>query len=96
MAVPPEFLEDLRQRIPLSDIIGKRVKLTRRGRRHSGLCPFHSEKTPSFSVVDAMGLLGPDMSRMRIRHAIAILGGVSKKAGKRLEKEYGALPSTEA
>ena len=52
MAVPPEFIEDLRHRVPLSDVIGKRVKLVRKGRRHSGLCPFHSEKTPSFSVVD--------------------------------------------
>ena len=55
MAVPPEFIEDLRQRVPLSDIVGKRVKLTRKGRRFSGLCPFHSEKTPSFSVVDDQG-----------------------------------------
>ena len=55
MAVPPEFIEDLRQRVPLSDIIGRRVKLVRKGRRFSGLCPFHSEKTPSFSVVDDDG-----------------------------------------
>ena len=55
MAVPPEFIEDLRQRIPLSDIIGRRVKLLRKGRRFSGLCPFHSEKTPSFSVIDDDG-----------------------------------------
>jgi glutamyl-tRNA synthetase len=45
----------------------------------------------SISVVDAMHLLGPDMSRARLRHAIDVLGGVSKKAGKRLEKEYQAL-----
>ncbi|MEO0438095.1 MAG: glutamate--tRNA ligase [Pseudomonadota bacterium] len=45
----------------------------------------------SFSVIDAMTLLGPDMSRARIRTAIGVLGGVSKKAGKRLEKEYAAL-----
>jgi len=45
----------------------------------------------SFSVVDSMELLGPDMSRARIRHAIGVLGGVSKKAAKRLEKEYQAL-----
>ena len=38
----------------------------------------------SFSVVDSMELLGPDMSRARIRHAIDVLGGVSKKAVKRL------------
>ena len=45
----------------------------------------------SFSVVDSMEMLGPDMSRARIRHAIEVLGGVSKKALKRLEKEYQAL-----
>ena len=55
MAAPPEFIEDLRQRVPLSDVVGRRVKLIRKGRRHSGLCPFHAEKTPSFSVVDDDG-----------------------------------------
>ena len=45
----------------------------------------------SFSVVDSMEMLGPDMSRSRLRHAISILGGVSKKAMKRLEKEYQTL-----
>jgi glutamyl-tRNA synthetase len=45
----------------------------------------------SFSVVDSMELLGPDMSRARIRHAINVLGGVSGKAMKRLEKEYQQL-----
>jgi len=45
----------------------------------------------SFSVVDSMAMLGPDMSRARLRHAISVLGGVSKKAMKRLEKEYQAL-----
>jgi len=55
MAVPSEFIEDLRQRVPLSDVVGRRVKLVKKGRRYSGLCPFHSEKTPSFSVVDDDG-----------------------------------------
>lgn len=45
----------------------------------------------SISVVDAMSLLGPDMSRARVRHAIDTLGGVSKKAAKRFEKEFQAL-----
>jgi glutamyl-tRNA synthetase len=45
----------------------------------------------SFSVVDSMELLGPDMSRARIRHAIEALGGVSKKSMKQLEKEYQLL-----
>jgi glutamyl-tRNA synthetase len=41
--------------------------------------------------MDAMALVGPDISRARLRHAINVLGGVSKKAGKRLEKEFQAL-----
>jgi glutamyl-tRNA synthetase len=45
----------------------------------------------SISVVDSMALLGPDMSRARIRHAIEVLGGVSKKTMKQLEKEYQGL-----
>ncbi len=50
-----------------------------------------SGSSASFSVVDAMEILGPDMSRARLRHAIEVLGGVSKKAAKRLEKEFAAL-----
>lgn len=50
----------------------------------------------SFSVVDAMALLGPDMSRARVRHAITVLGGVSKKAAKRFEKDYRQLGATDA
>ena len=45
----------------------------------------------SFSVVDSMELLGPDMSRARIRQAIEVLGGVSKKRMKQLEKDFHAL-----
>ena len=45
----------------------------------------------SFSVVDSMEMLGPDMSRARLRHAIEVLGGVSKKGIKRLEKDYQSL-----
>jgi DNA primase len=50
MAYPPHFLDELRSRVGLSAFIGRRVKLTRKGREHSGLCPFHNEKTPSFTV----------------------------------------------
>jgi glutamyl-tRNA synthetase len=50
----------------------------------------------SISVVDAMQMLGPDMSRARIRHAIEVLGGVSKKAAKRFEKEFQALAGAPA
>lgn len=55
MAVPAEFIEELRSRVRLSELIGKQVKLTPKGGRMSGLCPFHTEKSPSFSVNDAEG-----------------------------------------
>jgi glutamyl-tRNA synthetase len=47
--------------------------------------------TASISVVDSMDILGPDITRMRLRHAIEALGGVSKSQAKVLEKEYQAL-----
>jgi DNA primase len=52
MSFPPQFLDELRARLPASEVIGSSVRLTRRGREHSGLCPFHKEKTPSFTVND--------------------------------------------
>ena len=55
MSIPPGFIEELRNRISVSDVVGKRVKLTKKGREHSGLCPFHSEKSPSFTVNDEKG-----------------------------------------
>ena len=55
MGFPPEFLGELRNRIPLADVIGRRVKLTRRGREYLGPCPFHNEKTPSFTVNEEKG-----------------------------------------
>lgn len=45
----------------------------------------------SWSVMDSMEILGADMTRARLRHAVAVLGGVSKKEGKRLEKEFKTL-----
>ena len=52
MAFPPQFLDEIRARVTLSDVISRSVKLTRKGREHLGLCPFHNEKTPSFTVSD--------------------------------------------
>lgn len=45
----------------------------------------------SWSVMDSMALLGPDMTRARLRHALEVLGGVSKKESKRLEKSFREL-----
>jgi len=55
MALPQQFMDELRRRVSLSSVIGKRVKLISRGNRMIGLCPFHQEKTPSFHVRDEDG-----------------------------------------
>ena len=55
MAFSPEFLDELRARAGLASVIGRRLRLTRKGREHLGLCPFHNEKTPSFTVNEEKG-----------------------------------------
>ncbi len=55
MSFPPSFLDELRNRVPLADVIGRKAKLIRRGREYVALCPFHNEKTPSFTVSEDKG-----------------------------------------
>ncbi len=55
MTIPSQFLEELRARVGLAEVVGRRVALTRKGREHTGLCPFHKEKTPSFTVNEEKG-----------------------------------------
>ena len=50
-----KFLDELRSRISIVDVVGNKVKLTKRGREYLGLCPFHNEKTPSFTVNESKG-----------------------------------------
>ena len=52
MKFPPEFLDEIKTRLPASQVIGQRVKLKRQGREWRGLSPFNAEKTPSFYVND--------------------------------------------
>jgi DNA primase catalytic core len=49
---PASFLDELRARLPVSEVVGKRVKLKKAGREWKGLSPFNKEKTPSFFVND--------------------------------------------
>ncbi len=55
MAFPPQFLEELRSRLALSDVVSKRLRLIRAGREFKAPCPFHNEKSPSFYVNDQKG-----------------------------------------
>lgn len=55
MNLPTGFLDELRARLTLSEIVGRRVRLTRAGREFKACCPFHKEKSPSFTVNDQKG-----------------------------------------
>jgi DNA primase len=52
MRFPPSFLDELKARLPISEVVGRRVKLKKSGREWKGLSPFQPEKTPSFFVND--------------------------------------------
>jgi DNA primase len=56
MRFTPQFLDELRARLPVSEVVGKRVKLKKAGREWKGLSPFQQEKTPSFTVNDQKGI----------------------------------------
>jgi DNA primase len=52
MRFPPSFLDELKARLQVSDVVGRRVKLKKAGREWKGLSPFQQEKSPSFTVND--------------------------------------------
>ncbi len=50
MAIPDSFVDELLERSDILDVVSQYVQLTKKGANYFGLCPFHNEKTPSFSV----------------------------------------------
>ncbi len=56
MRFTPAFLDELRARLPVSEVVGKRVKLKKAGREWKGLSPFNQERTPSFFANDQKGM----------------------------------------
>ena len=55
MAFPNQFLDELRARIRVSEVVSPKVRLVQRGQEFTGLCPFHNEKTPSFTISPEKG-----------------------------------------
>ncbi|WP_168464869.1 DNA primase [Wolbachia endosymbiont of Ctenocephalides felis wCfeT] len=51
-----DYIDIIKSKLSLSDLVGKKVRLVKRGDSFIGLCPFHNEKTPSFSVSNTKGL----------------------------------------
>jgi DNA primase len=55
MSLSPQFLDEVRARTTLSTLIGKSIKVQKAGREYKACCPFHNEKTPSFTINDEKG-----------------------------------------
>ena len=88
MSLPTHFMDELRRRTSLSQVIGRHVKLTKKGDRHTGLCPFHNEKTPSFHVRDSdgyyhcfgCGVSGDAISFLREKEGLGFMDAVRQLA----------------
>ena len=88
MALPQHFMDELRRRTSLSQVIGRHVKLTKKGDRYLGLCPFHQEKTPSFHVRDGdgyyhcfgCGVSGDAISFLREKEGLGFMDAVRQLA----------------
>ncbi len=50
--IPQTIIDDIRERSNIVDIVGQYVQLKKSGKNYFGLCPFHNEKSPSFSVAE--------------------------------------------
>src|SRR5258705_472069 len=105
MRFTPQFLDELRARLPVSEVVGRRVKLKKAGRGFKGLSPFQQEKSPSFTVNDPKGFYhdfssgyhGDDIPvpydrfKDRVMFPIADLRGrVIAFGGRALEKDVSA------
>ena len=90
MSLPPDFLDELRSRVPVSEVVGSRVRLTRAGHEFKGLCPFHKEKSPSFTVNDQKGFYhcfgcgahGDAISFLREHDNLPFMEAVEQLAGR--------------
>lgn len=98
VAIPERFLDELASRTDIVDLVGSYVQLTRRGGRWFGRCPFHSEKTPSFSVLPERDMFycfgchaggGPIQFTMRVENLdyVEAVGFLAKRAGLTVPEE---------
>lgn len=100
MRIPKEVVEEIRQRNDIVDVISGYVNLKRAGSNYNGLCPFHNEKTPSFTVFPATQTFycfgcsesGDAISfvmKSENLEYVAAVESLAKRAGINISKEYG-------
>ncbi|TNF72204.1 MAG: DNA primase [Acidobacteria bacterium] len=88
----PQLVQAVRDAVDIVDIAGDHTKLRKAGRRHTGLCPLHKEKTPSFSVDSAQGLFycfGCGQGGDAIKLHMMLSGDDFPAAIETLAKRYG-------
>ncbi len=104
--IPQDFINDLLERVDIAEVIGARIELKKAGREYKALCPFHSEKSPSFHVIPDKGFYhcfgcganGTALSflleheRMQFQEAVIYLAG---QAGVEVPKEADPAPRDE-
>src|SRR6187402_2592277 len=99
MALPALFLDELRQRVPMAEVVGRKVRLARSGRHLKGCCPFHGEKSPSFYAYEdhfhcfGCGAHGDVISFVMQAEGLSFLEAVDQladSAGLRVPKDEGA------
>ena len=100
MRFPEEFLNELKSRVRLSDVVGEKVQLKKRGKDWVGLSPFSNEKTPSFYVHDDRGFY-KCFSTQKAGDAITFLTETERltfaEAVEKLARDYGLeLPKQSA
>lgn len=94
------FIEELKSRLPIEEVVGEHVRLERRGRRYVGRCPFHPDRSPSFSVDPAEGFYycfgchkgGDAITFVREREGLEFLEAVrrlAEQAGMELPRDFG-------
>ena len=89
------FIDELRARVSIADVVGAKVKLTKKGREYQGLCPFHNEKTPSFTVYPENGsfyCFGCGATGDVIDFVARLFGLSSYEAAKKLAYDFGIDP----
>jgi DNA primase len=90
--IPPTFVQDLLARVDIVDVVGRHVQLKKSGANLSGLCPFHAEKSPSFTVTPAKQFyhcFGCGANGDAIRFLVEYTGAAFREAVEELAQQVG-------